>query len=148
MIVRTMRMRLWQILVFATLLGCGTNPAPGTQTAAPASVPAAPSANPPNEDAALDAIKKINQAQSDYFKRNRRYALSFDELVEAHMLASEPSAAQTGYDFKLRPAADAQTYKLLVSPAAKSPARYFFTDQSGTVRADAGKEATEDSPQI
>src|SRR6516225_5799293 len=143
-----MQTRLCSILVFATLLGCGTNPAPGTQTAAPGSAPAPPSANSPNENVALDAIKKINQAQSDYFKRNRRYALSFDELVEARMLVSEPSAAQTGYDFKLRPAADAQTYKLLVSPTTRSPARYFFTDQTGSVRAETGKDATEDSPQI
>ena len=92
---------------------------------------------------------KINQAQSDHFKRNRRYALSFDELVEAHLIAAEPRAAQSGYDFKLRPAADAQTYKLSVSPAnASTTARYFFTDQSGTVHAETGKEATVDSPQL
>jgi ABC-type oligopeptide transport system substrate-binding subunit len=138
-----MRTRFFLILSFAALLGCGTNSSPATQTAAPSPPPA------PNESATLDAIKKINDAQADYFKRNRRYALTFDELVDAHLLTNEPAPAQTGYEFKLRPAADAQTYKLLVSPAARSAAaRYFFTDQSGTVRSETGKDATEDSPKI
>jgi hypothetical protein len=149
MIVVAMQIRLYSIVVFATLLGCGTNPSPATQSVAPTATAVTPDTTPPKEDAALDAITKINQAQSDYFKRNRRYALSLDELVDAHLLTAEPSAKQTGYDFKLRPAADAQTYKLVVSPASRSTtARYFFTDQAGTVHAETGKDATEDSPAI
>src|SRR5262249_48552591 len=100
-----MQMRLCSIFVFAALLGCGTNTSPATQPAASAPAGAPSQATTPKEDPALDAITKINQSQSDYFKRNRRYALSLDELVDAHMLSSEPSSAQTGYDFKLRPAA-------------------------------------------
>jgi hypothetical protein len=75
-------------LLFAALLGCGTSPPPQS----PATQP---SVKAPNESAALDAIKKINEAQSDYFKKNRRYALTFDELTEAHLLAGEPTTAQT-----------------------------------------------------
>ncbi len=147
-----MQPRLWSIMVFAALLGCGTsgtNPPSPAPTATPAPSPSVPAVNPPSENAAIDAIKKINGAQSDYFKRNRRYALSLDELVDAHFLPSEPTAAQTGYDFKLRPAADAQTYRLLVTPAVPSTtAHYFFTDQSGAVHAETGKDATVDSPKI
>jgi hypothetical protein len=133
-----------------TLAGCGGN-APSTQTGGNTAAPAGQISNAkaPDENAALDAIAKINEAQSTYFKLNRRYALTFDELLDAHLLKSEPTAAQTGYDFNLRPAADAQTYKLLVNPAAPSPAtRHFFSDQSSAVHAESGKDATPDSPKI
>ena len=97
----------------------------------------------------MDAIAKINEAQSSYFKRNRRYALTLDELVDARLLKAVPTTAETGYDFTVRPAADAQTYKMIVSPVpALSTARHFFTDQSGAVHAENGKDATADSPKI
>jgi len=103
----------------------------------------------PDESAALDAIAKINDAESNYFRRNRRYALTFDELVDAHLLDSAPASAQTGYDFSLRPSADAQTYSLSVNPTAPTPSsRHFFTDNSGAVRAEAGRDATAESPKI
>ena len=120
------------------------------QNSAKSSGAGAPSANakPPDESAALDAIAKINDAEANYFRRNRRYALTFDELVDAHLLNSAPTA-DTGYDFSLRPAADAQTYKLAVNPTASSPtARHFLTDESGAVHAEAGRDATGDSPKI
>jgi hypothetical protein len=119
------------------------------QKSTPASAPPVAPAKTPDEGAALDAIAKINDAESNYFKRNRRYALTFEELVEAHLLKSEPSTAQTGYEFKLRPAADAQTYRLSVTPASPSTtARHFFTDQSGALHAETGKEATAESPNL
>jgi type II secretory pathway pseudopilin PulG len=131
----------FSILVTLLLGGCG-----GSATTPSAQTPAAAA---PNETAALDAIAKINDAQANYFRRNRRYALNFDELVEAHLLNADPAASQTGYDFKLRPAADAQTYKLSVSPSGSSAtAKHFFTDESGAVHADTGKDATEDSPKL
>lgn len=121
------------------------------QSSANQAAPATPSssAKPPDETAALDTIAKINDAESNYFKRNRRYAITFDELVEAHLLNSLPAASDTGYDFNLRPSADAQTYKLAVNPASSAPAvRHFFTDESGAVHAEAGRDATADSPKI
>src|SRR5262249_33791491 len=127
------------ILILATLLmGCSNSVAPAKQTDTKA----------PDEKAALDAIAKINSAQATYFKLNRRYALTYDELIEAHLLNSEPTPAQTGYEFRLRPAADAQTYKLSVVPSSSGAGRSFFTDQTAVVRAESGKEATADSPQI
>lgn len=131
--------RIFWIPIVMALAACG-----GTTT------PPQPStAKPADEKAALEAIAKVNEAQATYFKLNRRYALTFDELTEAHLLNAEPTAAQTGYDFNLRPAADAQTYRLSVVPAASSAtARHFFTDQSGAVRAESGKDATSDSPKI
>jgi hypothetical protein len=134
------------------LAGCG-NSTPSMQTNAPQTAPAAqPATKAPNESAALNAIAKINDAESSYFRRNRRYALTFDELVDAHLLNSVPTSAETGYDFTLRPSADAQTYRISVNPAAPSPssaaARHFFTDESGAVHAEAGRDATAESPKI
>jgi hypothetical protein len=137
----------FSILVTLFLVGCGGNAT--TSQSGAGSTTQAPAAAAPNETAALDAIAKINDAQANYFRRNRRYALNFDELVETHLLNADPVASQTGYDFKLRPAADAQTYKLSVTPAGSSTtARHFFTDESGAVHADAGKDATADSPKL
>jgi uncharacterized lipoprotein YmbA len=138
------------LLTVTMLAGCGGNTSPSMQNSANSSAPAAQAvtAKPPDESAALDAIAKINDAQANYFRRNRRYALTFDELVDAHLLNSAPSA-ETGYDFTLRPAADAQTYKLAVNPAASSPSvRHFLSDESGAVHAEAGRDATSDSPKI
>ena len=136
------------LLIFGMMLtACGGNTTPTMQTNTPAA--AAAPAKAPDESAALDAIKKINDAQSTYFKINRRYALSYDELLEGHFLNSEPTAAQTGYEFKLRPAADAQAYTLAAVPAAPSAAaRHFFTDQTGVIHAETGKDATAGSPKI
>jgi hypothetical protein len=139
------------LMIGLILTGCGGETTPTMQKATPAAQPASAPARPPDENAAGDAVRKVIEAQSTYFKVNRRYALTFDELIEARMLTSEPSAAQSGYDFKLRPAADARTYKLSVVPSdskAAATARHFFTDQTGVIHADTGKEATADSPVV
>jgi hypothetical protein len=133
------------------LAGCGGNTTPSMQQSANQAAPAAQPSNAkaPDESAALDTIAKINDAETNYFRRNRRYALTFDELIDAHLLNSAPAPAQTGFDFSLRPSADAQTYKMAVNPTAPSPtARHFFTDESGTIHAEAGRDATPDSPKI
>ena len=130
------------------LLGCGNTGTPTMQSKTPSGASTA-ATKAPDERAAVDAISKVNEAQSTYFKLNRRYALTYDELVDAHLLNGEPTTAQTGYEFKLRPSADAQTYKLTASPASAAPnVRSFFTDQTGVVRAETGKDATADSPKI
>ncbi len=102
----------------------------------------------PDEKAALEIMAKTNEAQSIHFKKNRRYALTFEELVETRLLNAEPSS-QAGYEFKLRPAADAQTYSLVATPtSAVTTARYFFSDQSGEIHSEQGKEATASSPAV
>ena len=138
------------LLIGMVLTGCGGNSTPTMQTNTPKGPAESRTAKGPDENAALDALRKISEAQSTYFKINRRYALTHDELIEAHLLSSEPSAADTGYDFKLRPAADAQTYKLSVVPHDSSApaARHFLMDQSGVIRAETGKDASADSPAI
>ena len=138
------------VILGLLLAACGNNPAPTMQSnTAPAGAANPAPSKPSDEKAAVDAIAKVNEAQATYFKLNRRYALTYEELIDGHLLNSEPAAAQTGYEFKLRPAADAQSYKLSAAPAGPAAdARHFFTDQTGVVRAETGKDATADSPKI
>jgi hypothetical protein len=146
-----MRARTCWLPIVLILVACGEKTAPATSSGGNAAAPAAQEAanvKAADETTVLDAISKINEAQSNYFKRNRRYALTLDELVEARLL-KDISTSQMGYDFTLRPAADAQTYRMSANPVnASSAARHFFTDQSGAVRAENGKDATADSPKI
>ena len=132
-------------LLAVALTACGNNNSPAGQPEA-----ATASTKAPDASAALDAVRKTSEAQATYFKINRRFALTYDELVEARLMNNEPTAAQTGYEFKLRPAADAQTYKLVVVPSdpKATTVQYFFTDQTGAIRAETGKEATADSPEV
>ena len=135
---------LLALLIWGLLLtACGGE----TNSSAPPSSPAA-ATKAPDEAATLNALRSISEAQATYFTINRRYALTLDELLESRLLNSAPSSAETGYEFKLRPAADAQTYKLSVVPASPSTTasvRYFFTDQTRVLREETGKEATADS---
>src|SRR5262249_6338291 len=103
-------------------------------------------AKPADEAATIRILGEVNQAQADYMKRNRRYALMYDELIESHVLQQEPSKDATGYEIKLRPAADAPSYRVVATPLSPSPnTRYFYTDKTGVIRAEQGKEATADS---
>jgi len=141
--------RALAFVVVMTLAGCsGEEPVRKTEVryAPPASQKA------PDEIAALAAISDVNAAQKTYFARNRRYALTYEELTGALFLKEEPTAQKTGYDIKLRPAADAATYTVLgipSPPTASSPgARHFFSDQTGIIRAEEGKDANAQSPSI
>jgi hypothetical protein len=132
------------LLASALLTACGAS----TQTDSPAEV-ASSAAKPADEQAALQTLTEINQAQSDYFARSRRYAITYDELIETLFLKAEPAADVTGYDIRLRPAADASRYTIIASPLSSSPAiRHFLTDQTGVIRAEQGKDATQDSPAV
>src|SRR4051812_43290046 len=123
------------LLCVMALTACGSTPAPPQKA--------------PDEDAAIAAIGAINAGQKDYFSRNRRYALSYEELMQDLFLKEEPTAEKTGYDIKLRPSADAASYTVLADPAtASSAARHFFSDQTGELRAQQGAAANAQSPSV
>jgi hypothetical protein len=131
--------------VLAILSGCGGTSEQPKQVTEVRSAPQ----KTPDESAALAAISAVNDAQKTYMGRNRRYALTYDELIEAHFLKEEPTVQQTGYEIKLRPAADAGSYTVVAAPSTPSaPARHFFSDQSGVVRAETGKDANAQSPAV
>jgi hypothetical protein len=135
------------IFIVMILAGCGGEPAPQKETAA-TQPPVAPQ-KAPDEPAALAAIAAVNAAQKTYLARYRRYALTYEELTDVLFLKEEPTVQKTGYDIKLRPAADAASYIVLGIPGAPSPAaRHFFSDQTGTIRAEEGKDANAQSPQM
>jgi hypothetical protein len=104
-----------------------------------------PAPTPPNEQAAIDALKQVNQAQADFIRRTRRYAQTYDELIAQRLLNAEPTKAATGYDFLMLPSPDAVSYTLTATPSGPG-VRHFFTDQTGVLRAAQDKPATADSP--
>ena len=133
------------IFFLALAAGCAGKPsAPQPQAAASAPVQKAP-----DEDAAIAAIAAVNAAQKVYLARYRRYALNYEELMQGVFLKEEPVPEKTGYEIKLRPSADAARYTIAAAPATPSPtARYFFSDQTGDIRAELGKAANAQSPTI
>jgi len=140
-----MKRHLAVVVILIMTSGCAEPPAQQSQTTAPAVT----SAKPADEPAAIRVIGEINKAQAGYIQRNRRYALTYDELVESHFLAKEPSKDATGYEISLRPSADAVSYRVLASPVSPSPSvRHFYSDKTGVIRAETGKEATVASPEI
>jgi hypothetical protein len=135
------------VLVALIMSGCGRQPPEQQQTGATEVRPATYKA--PDESAALAAIAAVNDAQKNYMHRNRRYALTYDELVEAHFLKEEPTVQQTGYEIKLRPAADAGSYTVVAIPSAATvTSRHFFSDQTGVIRAEQSKDANAQSPAV
>ena len=109
--------------------------------------PAATPSKAPDEAAAIAALKQINDAQTNFIHRTRRYAQTFDELVKDHLLTAEPKKADMGYDFLLLPSPDAESYTVTATPAAPG-SRYFFTDKTGVLRAEKDKPATAASPEL
>jgi len=97
----------------------------------------------PDEAAALVALKDINSAQADFIRRTRRYAQTTNELIVDRLLSGEPRAE--GYTIQMLPSADAVRYTVTAAPQAPN-ARHFFTDETGTIRAETGKPATANSP--
>jgi uncharacterized lipoprotein len=135
-------------LAILALAGCsGSPPAPQQQ---PQAQPApAPEPKEPNEAATMEAIAAVNAAQKNYIARYRRYALSYEELMQGVFLKEEPVAEKTGYEIKLRPSADAARYTIIATPANHSTtARHFFSDQTRDIRAELGKDANAQSPTV
>jgi hypothetical protein len=124
------------VLMMPLIVSCASD-----TTSPPAPVKA------PDEPAALTALKDINRAQADFIRRTRRYAQTFEELIADHLLSEEPKVDATGYEFRMRPSPDAVSYTLTATPNAPE-SRYFFTDQTGTIRVESGKPATAESPGI
>ena len=138
------------VIIFAlvALTACSGNPSVPQQAQAPSAAPA-PLQKAPDEDAALAAIAAVNAAQKVYLARNRRYALTYEELMQDLFLKEEPLPEKTGYDINLRPSADAARYTITANPATPSAAaRHFFSDQTGEIRAEQGKEANALSPAV
>jgi len=109
--------------------------------------PAAPPAKAPDEMAAIEAVRKVTDAQTNFMQRTRRYAQTFAELISGNLLPAEPTKADTGYDFLLLPSPDAIHYTVTATPTAPG-ARYFFADETGVIRAEKDKPATAGSPQL
>jgi hypothetical protein len=94
-------------------------------------------------------LQQVNRAQEDFIRRTRRYALTYDELVAEYLLKEQPTGEATGYDIVLKPSPDAVSYSVIATPRSEaSNFRHFFTDKTGVIRAETGRAATAESPQI
>src|SRR2546430_16274628 len=89
--------KLLPVILALLLAGCGVTSAPEQKREQ--SAPDLKKA--PDENAAIAAISQIDAAQKDFFARNRRYALTYEELMQGRFLKVEPAIAKTGYDRKL-----------------------------------------------
>jgi hypothetical protein len=109
--------------------------------------PATPdvASKPPDEAAALAALKAINDGQAGFIRRTRRYAQTTNELVADRLLSGEPSAE--GYTIQMLPSADAVSYTATATPRTPD-GKHFFTDKTGVIRAETGKPATAESPAL
>lgn len=132
-------MRTLKIAIALCILGVVAACSPETKTAPPAKAP--------DESAAIEAIRQVTEAQTNFIRRTRRYAQTFDELIKDHLLNAEPKKADTGYDFLLLPSPDAESYTVTATPSAAG-ARYFYADQTGVLRAEKDKPATSASPAL
>jgi len=134
--------RLLPIVIALVLAGCTGSPEKTAATPTTAPVPA-------DDAAAVRVLRQVNTAQAAYLKRNRRYALSYDELVQAHLIDADPAKSAAGYEINLRPSADAESYTMAaipLTPAANT--KFFYTDKSGVIRVEQGKEANASSPPL
>jgi hypothetical protein len=125
--------RIFSLWIAASLLASCSTEKPGTEVGTKA----------PDEASALVALKEINNAQADFIRRTRRYAQTTNELIADRLLSGEPKAE--GYAIQMLPSADAVRYTVTATPQT-SNARHFFTDETGTIRAETGKPATAESP--
>src|SRR5215831_2819300 len=133
------------VIVVLLLMVCGCS-APSEKNA-PTTVQI-PS-KPPDDAAAVQALHDINTAQAAYLQRNRRYALSYDELMDSHFLTLDPSKSASGYDINMHPSADAESYTAVAAPLSRgAEVKSFYTDKSGIIRVERGKEATSSSSPI
>jgi hypothetical protein len=136
-------MKRWSLLILLVIFGCsGPSEKSGPTTV---QIPTKRA----DDTAAVRVLTEVNTAQADYLRRNRRYALTFDELVESHLLSADPAKSAGGYEINLHPAADAESYTLVAAPISPSgSSRFFFSDKTGVIRAEQGKEATASSAPI
>ncbi len=141
-------MRLLTGLLLVLFTSNCTGPAEKSATPATGQTPA-PAAKPADETAAINFLKLVNISQTEYMKRHRRYALTYEELMDARLIEKEPPKDAIGYEIKLRPSADAGSYTIVAVPVSPSNSvRHFFTDKTGVIRAEAGKDAGASSPPL
>jgi hypothetical protein len=77
-------MKIGFLTLFAAVVLAACAPSAEPEPATPGI--SAPASTPADEQAALAALAEINKAQADYFVRSRRYAITYDELIETLFL--------------------------------------------------------------
>ncbi len=102
-----------------------------------------------SEAQALQAVRDVSEAQTNFVNLNRRYALTLGELVQELTLGEDPSLADSGYQIRMRGSPNADTYSLTAQPSTRIDSkRSFFVDSTGIIRWELGQPATADSLEL
>ena len=121
------------LLVIGVLLcACSGQQAPKSKPSRPA-----------DEAGAIAAVKEINEAQTNYIRRTRRYAQRNEELIAEKLLAKEPLVE--GYTISMLPSPDAGSYTVTATPDS-AEGKHLFSDLTEVIRFEVGKPATKESP--
>jgi len=110
-----------------------------------------------NESAAISTLRTIGSAQQIYIQQlgsNTNFAASLVVLGPTgaslidNVLGSAATSRKSGYDFNV--VGGVQTYAATASPVAQgiTGSRYFFSDESGVIRANASGAANASDPAI
>ena len=98
---------------------------------------------------ALEVLRLINEAQSNFKLTRRRYAISIEELVDQLMLPDDPSRSDIGYEITMRGSPNADRYSVTARPTSGTSVKgAFFCDESRVVRWSLDDVATRESPPL
>jgi hypothetical protein len=93
-------------------------------------------------------LHHLSKAERRYFKRNNtmRYAATLEDLGDASVITKRLASGSLGdYQYAVVHA-DAERWAIEATPAAiTSTSLFYYVDQSGLVRANAGSKATPES---
>jgi hypothetical protein len=93
-------------------------------------------------------MREINAAQQQFLKLSKRYAGTIEELIDLKFLKTDPSEIPHTR-FQLAVALDGTKYQLTAGPRTPEPDdRFFYSDQTGEIRSELGKPATEASEKL
>ncbi|HAK97067.1 MAG TPA: hypothetical protein DCM87_19265 [Planctomycetes bacterium] len=95
----------------------------------------------------LAAITAIMVAQEEFRLRNNRYAQNLSELKDGGRIDAETArGVSNGYVFKLRSGGE-RNWTFDARPMSGA-GRFFYCDETGTIRAEAGVPAHQESPVV
>ena len=103
-----------------------------------------------NESSAIEQVRELHIAQTQYFTRVGRYAASLKELEEAGIIDSALATGEKkGYRYQLAKAVNGYTITAAPNAFNGSGVRNFYSDQTKVIHQHHGRElATVQDPQV
>lgn len=147
------------VLLAGSCFGFAQDPPPGAQTLAPGNSTMAPPykpkfhGDPAHSDAeagALGYIRTVLTAQKLYKRKHDSFATSLPGLVHTGSFTQRMTKTDRGeYYVSFHAEGKGSGFSLSLTPKQYDAAhRAFFADDSGNIRVEDNKEATENSPRL